>query len=102
MSPDFLSLEQELVNSGANGVDLAIIEKVEKLRLFANADKAVSAEEWLNGSLVIDFKEFGNDTETKALAVALILNFLIKKLSQNLGVKNNIQPIKMVLAQLLD
>ena len=96
-SPDFRSLEQELVNSGADGVDLAIIQKIERLHLFANADKAVSAEEWLNGSLVVDFKEFSNDTETKALAVALILNFLIKKLSQSLGVKNSIQPIKMVL-----
>jgi len=96
-SPDFRSLEQELVNSGADGVDLAVIQKIERLHLFANADHAISAEEWLGGSLVIDFKEFGSDIETKALAVALILNFLIKKLSQNLGVKNNIQPIKMVL-----
>ncbi len=48
-------------------------------------------------SLVIDFKEFGNDSETKALAAALILNFLIKKLSQQLAVKNDIQPLKMVL-----
>jgi hypothetical protein len=96
-APDFRSLEQELVNSGANGVDLAIIQKIERLRLFANADRAISAEEWLNGSLVVDFKEFGSDTETKALAVALILNFLIKKLNQNLAVKNDVQPIKMVL-----
>jgi DNA sulfur modification protein DndE len=96
-SPDFRSLEQELVNSGADGVDLAIIQKIERLHLFANADRAISAEEWLNGSLVVDFKDFGNDTETKALAVALTLNFLINKLNQNLGVKNNIQPIKMVL-----
>jgi hypothetical protein len=47
--------------------------------------------------MVIDFKDFGNDSETKALAVALILNFLIKKLSQQLAVKNDIQPLKMVL-----
>ncbi len=96
-SPDFRSLEQELVNSGADGVDLAIIQKIERLHLFADADRAISAEEWLSGSLVVDFKDFGNDTETKALAVALTLNFLINKLNQNLGVKNNIQPIKMVL-----
>ncbi len=95
--PDFQSLEQELVNTGANGVDLAIIQKIARLHLFTNADRAISPEEWLTSSLVIDFKEFGNDTDTKALAVALILNFLIKKLNQNLAVKNDVQPIKMVL-----
>ncbi|MGH9327146.1 MAG: hypothetical protein ACRD2B_10765, partial [Terriglobia bacterium] len=96
-TPDFRSLEQELVNSGASGVDLAIIEKIERLHLFATADRAITAEEWLNGSLVVDFKEFGNDTETKALAVALILNFLIRRLNQSLAVKKDIQPIKTVL-----
>jgi hypothetical protein len=96
-APDFRSLALELANSGASGVDLAIAEKIDRLNLFATANAAVNAEEWLNGSLVIDFKEFGNDTETKALAVALILNFLIKRLNQNLAVKNDIQPIKMVL-----
>ena len=96
-SPDFQSLEQELANSGADGVDLAIVQKIERLHLFADADEAISAEGWLNGSLVIDFKEFGNDTDTKALAVALILNLLINKLNQNLGVVNGVQPIKMVL-----
>jgi hypothetical protein len=95
--PDFSSLVRELVNSGANGVDLAIAQKVARLSLFASAHTAISAEEWLNGSLIVDFKEFGNDTDTKALAVALILNFLIKKLNQNLAVKHDIQPIKMVL-----
>jgi hypothetical protein len=96
-APDFQSLASGLVNSGANGVDLAIIQKIDRFNLFASADDAISAEEWLNSSLVVDFKEFGNDSDTKALAVSLILNFLIKKLNQNLGVKDNIQPIKMVL-----
>ena len=96
-SPDFPSLMQELMNTGASGVDLAIVQKIERFKLFARADTAISAEEWLNGSLVVDFKEFGNDSDTKALAVALILNFLIKKLNQNLAVKNGIQPIKVVL-----
>ena len=54
-------------------------------------------ENWLSNSIVIDFKEFGTDGDTKALAVALILNFLIKKLGQQLAVKNDVQPIKMVL-----
>ena len=96
-APDFPSLARELVNSGADGVDLAIVQKVARFKLFARADTAISAEEWLDASLVVDFKQFGNDSDTKALAVALILNFLIRKLNQNLAVKNNIQPIKMVL-----
>jgi hypothetical protein len=97
VDPDFQSLARELEYSGADGVDLAIVQKVDRFNLFASAQTAVSPEEWLSSSLVIDFKEFGNDNDTKALAVALILNFLIKKLSQQLAVKNDIQPVKMVL-----
>jgi hypothetical protein len=95
--PDFPSLALQLQQSGADGVDLAIIQKIERFNLFASAPKAINPEEWLNSSIVIDFKEFGNDSETKALAVALILNFLIKRLNRNLAIKNNLQPIKMVL-----
>jgi len=76
---------------------LAIIQKIERFNLFASARKAINPEEWLNSSIVIDFKEFGNDNETKALAVALILNFLMKSLNRNLAIKNGIQPLKMVL-----
>jgi hypothetical protein len=96
-APDFTSLAHELEISGATGVDLAIIQKIERFNLFASALTAISPEEWLNSSMVIDFKDFSTDSETKALAVALILNFLIKKLSQQLAVKNDIQPLKMVL-----
>ena len=96
-APDFRSLESELIQSGASGVDLAIVQKIARFTLFADSRTAVSAEEWLSHSLVVDFKGFGNDSDTKALAVALILNFLTKQLSRNLAVKNNIQPIKVVL-----
>jgi hypothetical protein len=78
-------------------VPVAIINRIVDYNLFASAQTAISPEQWLDHSMVIDFKEFGNDTDTKALAVALILNFLIKKLSQQLAVKNDIQPLKMVL-----
>ena len=88
--PDFPSLALELENSGATGVDLAIIQKIERFNLFASAHTAISPEEWLNSSMVIDFKDFSTDSETKALAVALILNFLIKKLSQQLAVKDDV------------
>lgn len=96
-APDLVSLTNQMEQRGAKGVDIAILKKIVDFNLFANTKTAISPEEWLSGSLVVDFKEFGTDTETKALAVALILNFLIKKLSQNLAVKNNVQPIKMVL-----
>jgi DNA sulfur modification protein DndE len=95
--PDFPSLSIAIEESGATGVDLAIIQKIERFKLFASAATAVSPEEWLSGSIVIDFKEFGTDSETKALTVALILNFLIKRMNRNLAIKDGIQPLKMVL-----
>lgn len=96
-NPDFVGLAAELQQNGATGVELAVIQKIVDLNLFASAATGLSPEEWLKSSLVIDFKEFGNDNDTKSLAVALILNFLMKRLNQNLGVKKNIQPLKMVL-----
>ncbi len=96
-APDFVSLANELESSGATGVDLAIVRKIVDFNLFARAHTAINPEEWLKESIVVDFKEFGTDSATKALASALILNFLIKKLGQQLAVKNDIQPIKMVL-----
>lgn len=96
-TPDFVSLCIELEQMGAKGVELAILKKIVDFNIFASTQTAVSAQEWLNNSLVIDFKEFGNDNNTKALAVALILNFLMKRLNQNLAIKDGIQPLKMVL-----
>jgi hypothetical protein len=96
-TPDFPGLTEEMEQRGASGVDLAILKKIVDFNLFASGRTAISLEEWLNNSMVIDFKEFGTDSDTKALAVALILNFLIKKLNQQLAVKNDVQPLKMVL-----
>lgn len=96
-TPDFASLLWELEQREISGVPLSIVKRIVDCNLFASARTAVRPEQWLGSSLVVDFKEFGNDSETKALAVALILNFLIKKLSQQLAVKNDIQPLKMVL-----
>jgi len=96
-TPDFSSLALELTNSGADGVDLAIVQKIERFNIFASAQTAIEPEEWLSTSIVVDFKEFGTDGDTKALAAALILNFLIKRMNQQLAVKNDIQPLKMVL-----
>lgn len=96
-APDFASLLVELEQNGVSGVPLSIVKRIVDCNLFASAQSSVSPEQWLSRSLVVDFKEFGNDSDTKALAVALILNFLIKKLSQQLAIKNGIQPLKMVL-----
>jgi hypothetical protein len=96
-TPDFISLLFELERNDVSGVPLSIVKRIVDCNLFASAQTAVSPEQWLSRSLVVDFKEFGNDSDTKALAVALILNFLIKKLSQQLAIRNGIQPLKMVL-----
>lgn len=96
-TPDFASLTDGIEQRGAQGVDLSILKKIVDFNLFASWQTAISPEEWLSSSMVIDFKEFGTDSDTKALAVALILNFLIKKLNKQLAVKNDIQPLKMVL-----
>ncbi len=95
--PDFQSLRDMLEERGANGVDLAIIQKIVRFNLFSDAQHAMSPEDWLTSSIVVDFKGLGTDSETKAMAVALILNFLIKRVNQNLAVKDGIQPLKMVL-----
>ena len=96
-SPDFIGLATELEQSGANGVELALVKKIVDLNLFASASTSISPEQWLKSSLIVDFKEFGNDNDTKSLAVALVLNFLMKRLNRNLPVKDNMQPLKMVL-----
>ncbi|MCX5828031.1 MAG: DndE family protein [Deltaproteobacteria bacterium] len=96
-APDFATLTEAVEQRNASGVDVAILKKIVAFDLFASQQSSISPEEWLSSSIVIDFKEFGTDSETKALAVALILNFLIKKLGQQLAVKNDIQPLKMVL-----
>ncbi len=75
----------------------ALIHKIVDFNLFASAQNAISPDEWLQSSLVIDFKGFGNDTITKSLAVALILNFLMKRMNQSLPVENDVQPLKCVL-----
>ncbi len=45
--------------------------------------------------MVIDFKPLDNDT--RALAVAFILNYFIERLNRNLSVRNDVQPLQMVL-----
>ena len=96
-APSFAGLADELEGMDAQGVGAALIHKIVRFNLFASAQNAMSPAEWLQSSLVIDFKEFGNDTSTKSLAVALILNFLMKRMNQSLPVENGVQPLKCVL-----
>ena len=96
-APSFAGLADELEGMDAQGVGAALIHKIVRFNLFASAQNAMSPDEWLQSSLVIDFKGFGNDTSTKSLAVALILNFLMKRMNQALPVENGVQPLKCVL-----
>jgi hypothetical protein len=95
--PDFTSWLMELEELGAQGVHRETLKRVCDYNLFASAATAQPVDRWLSRSLVVDFKSFGNDDATKALAVALILNLLMKKLNTQLAPKNNVQPLKMVL-----
>jgi DNA sulfur modification protein DndE len=95
--PDFTSWLIELEALNANGVHRETLKRICDVNLFATASTAISLEQWLSRSLVIDFKSFGNDDSTKSLAVALILNLLMKRLNTQLAPKNGVQPLKMVL-----
>jgi DNA sulfur modification protein DndE len=95
--PDFASWLAELEQIGATGVHRETLKRICGINLFASTNSAVTLEKWLSRSLVIDFKEFNNDDTTKSLAVALILNLLMKKLNNQLSPSNGIQPLKMVL-----
>jgi hypothetical protein len=94
-NPDFASLEKELAAADEKGVPASILSKLVDLNIFASASKAIPFEQWINRSIVIDFKKLDNDT--RVLAVAFILNFFAERLNQNLTVRDGIQPLQMVL-----
>ena len=95
--PDFARWLVELEELSGSGVHRETLKRICDVNLFATADTALPLEQWLANSLVIDFKQFGNDDVTKSLAVALILNLLMKRLNTQLAPKNGVQPLKMVL-----
>jgi hypothetical protein len=95
--PDFTNWLVELEDLGAQGVHRETLKRICDVNLFATAETAIPLEQWLSRSLVIDFKQFGNDDTTKSLAVALILNLLMKRLNNQLSPKDGVQPLKMVL-----
>lgn len=96
-TPDFRTLASELERRGETGVGLSIIEKIDQFGLFATADRATPLDRWLTRSHVIDFKQLGNDNDTKVLAVAFILNAIMRQLNRVLPVQDGIQPLQMVL-----
>jgi hypothetical protein len=93
--PDFPSLLAGLQQAGSTGVAVSVLSKIVDLGIFADAGDAISFEEWIQRSIIIDFKPLDNDT--RALVVAFILNFFIERLNQNLSVRDGIQPLQMVL-----
>ena len=95
--PDFTKWLVELESLGAQGVHRETLKRICDVNLFATTDTAIPLEQWLARSLVIDFKQFGNDDSTKSLAVALILNLLMKRLNNQLSPRDGVQPLKMVL-----
>ncbi len=96
-NPDFESWLQRIEEMESEGVHANTLRSICEYDLFSRAADAVPLDRWLSTSHVIDFKQFGNDDKHKSLAVALILNLLIKKLNKQLASKNGIQPLKMVL-----
>lgn len=95
--PDFVDLAQELRDRGEEGVALSIVDKIASFNLFSSYAEAIAMEAWLSESIVIDFKALGNDNETKSLAVAFILNALMRQLNRNLPIVDGAQPLQMVL-----
>lgn len=96
-APDFQGLANELKQRGEEGVALSIIDKISRFNLFSRAESAQPIEQWLSSSQVIDFKSLGNDNDTKALAVAFILNCIMRQLNRVLPIKDGIQPLQMIL-----
>ncbi|WP_350281949.1 type IV secretion system DNA-binding domain-containing protein [Nitrosomonas sp.] len=96
-APDFQGLANELKQRSEEGVALSVIDKISRFNLFARADAAQPMERWLSSSQIIDFKPLGNDNDTKVLAVAFILNCIMRQLNRTLAIKNGIQPLQMIL-----
>jgi hypothetical protein len=94
-NPDFGSLVAELQTSGQTGVAVSVLSKIVDLRIFSDAATARPFEDWISQSAVVDLKPLDNDT--RALAVAFILNFFIERLNRNLSVHKGVQPLQMVL-----
>jgi hypothetical protein len=96
-APDVDSLAQELENAGSQGVGFSIIDKLRSFGVFSDSASAENIDDWLSRSRVIDLKGLGNDTETKSLIVAFILNIIMRRLNKQIPVQNGVQPLQMIL-----
>jgi hypothetical protein len=96
-NPDFPALSQGLSDHGEEGVARSIVEKICSFGIFAEHNSAIPIDEWLGTSRIIDLKGLGNDTETKSLVVAFVLNSIMRQLNRNLPIQNGIQPLQMIL-----
>lgn len=96
-NPDIGSLADALENAGSRGVGFSIIDKLRSFAVFSDAPSAEDVDSWLATSRVIDFKGLGNDTETKSLIVAFILNIIMRRLNRQIPVENGVQPLQMIL-----
>ena len=96
-APDVASLAAQLQTAGSTGVGFSTIDKLRSFDVFASSGSAQDIDDWLSRSRVIDFQPLGNDTETKSLIVAFILNVIMRRLSRQLPVQNGVQPLQMIL-----
>ena len=96
-SPDIAGMVDGLRARGEDGVALSVFDKIHSFNVFARASQALPIEQWLSSSTVIDFKGLRNDSETKALIVALILNSIMRQMNRQLPITNGVQPLQMVL-----
>jgi DNA sulfur modification protein DndE len=95
--PDISGVVEGLRALGEEGVALSIFDKIDSFNIFASADEAMSIGQWLSTSVVVDFKGLGNDSETKALVVAFVLNAIMRQLNKQLPVVDGVQPLQMIL-----
>jgi hypothetical protein len=95
--PDIDSLVQAMADRGDEGVGISILDKIRSFRVFSSTAEAVDVDEWLTQSRIIDFKGLGNDTETKSLIVAFVLNTIMRRLSRQIPVSEGVQPLQMIL-----
>jgi DNA sulfur modification protein DndE len=96
-APDIAGMVEGLRARGEDGVALSVFDKIHSFNVFAEATRAVPIEQWLSSSTVVDFKGLRNDSETKALIVALVLNSIMRQLNRQLPIANGVQPLQMIL-----
>lgn len=96
-APDIAGMVEGLRQRGEDGVALSVFDKIHSFNVFAESARALPIEQWLSHSTVIDFKGLRNDSETKALIVALVLNSIMRQMNRQLPIADGVQPLQMIL-----